>query len=74
MSTGSRQERTVAVEIGRQCRGDMLLYDLICFLESIAERREEYTGQDIRQQRSDDSDTRDPMKLVGVACVFHKPP
>ena len=41
----------MAREIGRQYRSDVLLHDLICFLDSIAERREEYTSEDIRQQR-----------------------
>ena len=58
MSTGTRQARTVARKIGRQHRSDVLLHDLIRFLDSIAERREEYTGEDIRQQRSDDTDTQ----------------
>ena len=74
MSTGTRQARTVAREIGRQRRGDVLLYDLTRFLDSIAECREEYTGQDIRQQRSDDTDTRDPVELVGAAGVLQEPP
>jgi hypothetical protein len=39
----------VAREIGHQHWSDMLLHDLICFLDSIAERREEYTSEDICQ-------------------------
>ena len=50
----------------------MLLHDLICFLDSIAERREEYTREDIRQQRSDDIDTRDPVELVGGAGILQE--
>jgi hypothetical protein len=67
MSTGTRQAWTVACEIGRQHRSNVLLYDLICFLDSIAECHKEYTGEDIRQQYSDGTDTRDPVELVGVA-------
>ncbi len=74
MSTGTRQAWTVAREIGRQRRGDVLLHDLIRFLDSIAERREEHTSKDIRQQRSDDTDTRDPVELVGAAGVLQEPP
>ena len=62
----------MAREIGRHYWGDMLLDDLIRFLESIAERREEHTGEDIRQQRPDDTDTRDPVELVGAAGVLQE--
>ena len=49
MSTDTREARTVAREIGHQHWSDILLHDLIRFLDSIAERREEYTSEDIRQ-------------------------
>jgi hypothetical protein len=52
----------------------MFLHDLIRFLDSIAECREESTSEDIRQQCADDTDTRDPVKLVGVAGVLQEPP
>jgi len=70
MSTGARQARAVTGEIGRQRRSDVLLEDLIRGLESIAECCKEYTGQDICQQHSDDSDIGDPMQLVGATGVF----
>src|SRR5262245_32869075 len=57
MSTGTGQARTVAGKIGHQHRSDVLLHDLIRLLDSIAERREEYTSKDICQQCSDDTDT-----------------
>ena len=50
----------------------MLLHDLIRFLDSIAECREEYTSEDICQQCSDDSDTRGPVELVGVTGVLQE--
>jgi hypothetical protein len=56
MSTGTRQARTVARKIGRQHRGEVLLHDLIRFSDSIAECREEYTSENIRPQRSNDTE------------------
>jgi len=50
MSTGTRQARTVAREIGHQHWSDTLLHDLIRFLDSITERREEYTSEDSCQE------------------------
>src|SRR5262245_43620623 len=70
MATGLRQARAVAREIGHQRRGDVFLHDLICFLDSIAECREEYTSEDIRQQPSDDTATRGPVDMVGIASVL----
>jgi hypothetical protein len=64
----------VAREIGHQHWGNVLLYDLFRFLDSIAQRREKHTSKDIRQQRSDDTDTRDPVELVGTAGVLQEPP
>jgi hypothetical protein len=64
----------VAREIGHQHWGNVLLYDLFRFLDSIAQRREKHTSKDIRQQRSDDTDTRDPVELVGTASVLQEPP
>jgi hypothetical protein len=52
----------------------MLLHDLIRFLDSIAECREEYTSEDICQQCSDNIDTRGPLELVCVAGVLQEPP
>jgi hypothetical protein len=50
----------------------MLLHNLICFLDSIAECREEYTSEDIRQQGSDNTETRDPVEMVGAAGVLQE--
>ena len=74
MSTGTCQARTVARKIGHQHRSDVLLHDLICLLDSIAERREEYTSKDICQQCSDDTDTRDPVEVVSAAGVLQETP
>jgi hypothetical protein len=64
----------MAREISHQRRGNVLLHDLSRLLDSIAERREEHTSKDIRQQRSDDTDTREPVDLVGTAGVLQEPP
>jgi hypothetical protein len=72
MATSPRQVWTVARKIGRQHRSDVLLHNLICFLDSIAECREEYTSEDICQQGSDNTETRDPVEMVGAAGVLQE--
>jgi hypothetical protein len=43
MTTGPRQVQAMARKTGRQRQDNMFLHDLIRFLDSIAEYREEYT-------------------------------
>ena len=61
-------------EVAIQRRGNALINDLLDCFESIAERHEEYTGENIRQQRQDNAHTCDPVKSIGAAGLFQKFP